>query len=245
MKRKKVIPIILLMLFVSVMKSYSQWGNVNPATAVTSSPIYRLGSVSIGNPTTTIPTILAAKGDVQIVEDVAGTGADIYATDINGNSIVMTGQSGTGYLKTNKPNMELIIGAGQWGENMYLKPDGRVGIGSYCFPTDVKLAVKGVIMATELRIKPFETNSCFVWPDYVFEANYKLLPLKEVEAYIIKNKHLPEIPSAKEVTEQGIPVGELNAKLLKKMEEITLYLIQIEKDNEKLRTQVEELQKSR
>lgn len=68
------------------------------------------------------------------------------------------------------------------------------------------------------------------WSDYVFKPTYKLIPLSEVKTYIDQNQHLPEIPSEEEVKKDGINLGEMNKLLLKKVEELTLYLI--EKDNE-------------
>jgi hypothetical protein len=66
-------------------------------------------------------------------------------------------------------------------------------------------------------------------PDYVFDPSYKLLPLNELKTYITTNKHLPNIPSAKEYEERGeLDLGELNRKLLEKVEELTLYILQLE-----------------
>ena len=62
------------------------------------------------------------------------------------------------------------------------------------------------------------------WPDYVFNSTYQLRPLAEVEAFIKTNSHLPEIPSAEEVANEGIDLAEMDASLLKKIEELTLYL---------------------
>lgn len=70
------------------------------------------------------------------------------------------------------------------------------------------------------------------WPDYVFQKNYSLKSLSEVEQYVLTNSHLPEISSAKEVEKQGINQGEMNAKLLQKIEELTLYLIDQNKKHE-------------
>jgi len=64
-------------------------------------------------------------------------------------------------------------------------------------------------------------------PDYVFESDYQLLSLKETKAYITENKHLPEIPSATEIGENGIDLGDMNMRLLKKIEELTLYQIEL------------------
>ena len=90
----------------------------------------------------------------------------------------------------------------------------------------------GYIYGRELNVQvgPF--------PDYVFQTEYDLMPLSELETYVKKNSHLPEIPSAKEVEENGMNVGEMNTLLLKKVEELTLYLIEQEKQLELLKEQV-------
>ena len=67
------------------------------------------------------------------------------------------------------------------------------------------------------------------WPDYVFDKEYNLLSLKEVEQHINEKGHLPNVPSAKEVEKNGFSVGEMNKKLLEKVEELMLYTIQQEK----------------
>jgi len=73
------------------------------------------------------------------------------------------------------------------------------------------------------------TTTLGVIPDYVFDPSYKLLPLNELKTYITTNKHLPNIPSAKEYEERGeLDLGELNRKLLEKVEELTLYILQLE-----------------
>ncbi|EFK58569.1 hypothetical protein U0038_06450 [Sphingobacterium spiritivorum] len=108
--------------------------------------------------------------------------------------------------------------------------NGNVGIG-ITTPRD-KLAVNGNIRAREIKV---ETNN---WPDYVFEEDYKLTPLAEVETFIKANKHLPEVPSAREIEEDGLSLGEMNKLMMKKIEELTLHLI--EKDKQ-LQTQQEEL----
>ncbi len=92
------------------------------------------------------------------------------------------------------------------------------------------LSVDGLILAKEVKIAIANTH----WADYVFEKEYKLMPLKDVEKFIANNKHLPEVPNTLEVENNGIDVVEINATLLKKVEELTLYLIEQNKRLEKL-----------
>lgn len=104
--------------------------------------------------------------------------------------------------------------------------NGNVGIGT-TDPQGYKLAVKGRLIAEEVVVK-LHTN----WPDFVFTDKYNLMDLKSVESFIDENSHLPNVPSAKEIGENGISLGEMNAVLLQKIEELTLYIIELKKENE-------------
>ncbi|QQT24835.1 MULTISPECIES: tail fiber protein [Sphingobacterium] len=106
-------------------------------------------------------------------------------------------------------------------ENGIWNTDGNVGIGTTT-PTE-RLAVNGNIRAKEIKVESAN------WPDYVFEEDYKLIPLAEVEAFIKVNKHLPDVPSAKKIEEDGLSVGEMNKLMMKKIEELTLHLIEKER----------------
>jgi len=110
--------------------------------------------------------------------------------------------------------------------------NGNVGIGT-SNPGIYKLAVEGVIGAREVKVT---TDS---WADFVFKPNYNLRSLSEVEQFIKTNNHLPEIPSEAEVKENGIGLGEMNAKLLQKVEELTLYLIEQDKKIQQLEQKIE------
>lgn len=77
------------------------------------------------------------------------------------------------------------------------------------------------------------------WSDFVFDRDYDLMTLKEVESYIKENGHLPDVPSAEEVKANGVEVGEMNAILLQKIEELTLYIIELEKKIEELNDEKE------
>lgn len=116
---------------------------------------------------------------------------------------------------------------------MLIKSNGNVGIGT-SNTDDFKLAVNGTIRAKEIKV---EAN----WADFVFEEGYKLRSLEEVAAYIKTNKHLPDIPSEKEVSENGIHIGEMNAKLLQKIEELTIYMIDMKNENDKLKAEIKEI----
>lgn len=101
-----------------------------------------------------------------------------------------------------------------------------------------KLFVNGSAIFTKAVVK-LTTN----WPDYVFESKYKLPSLSDVESYLMINKHLPDVPSAIEVKENGIDLGDNQTILLKKVEELTLYMIDLNKKVEKLAKENEELKK--
>ena len=77
--------------------------------------------------------------------------------------------------------------------------------------------------------------------DYVFEDNYNLKSLSEVESFVKENKHLPGMPSASEFAEKGMSVSEMSNKLLEKVEELTLHMIQLEKENKDLKEKVNSL----
>lgn len=111
------------------------------------------------------------------------------------------------------------------GANIYYS--GNVGIG--CDNPSVKLAVNGKIQATEVEIKSAPCS------DYVFENNYKLMNLSDLENFLKSNKHLPEVPSANEFKEKGCSLGQMDDLLLRKIEELTLYLIELKKENEQLK----------
>jgi len=121
--------------------------------------------------------------------------------------------------------------------NNFLILGNNVGIGT-SNPTS-KLTVAGNIHSKEVKV----TVDAGVVPDYVFADDYKLKSLQEIESYIKENKHLPEIPSAKEIEKNGLMLAEMNMSLLKKMEEMTLYMIEMKKENEYLKNNQKELEK--
>ena len=123
---------------------------------------------------------------------------------------------------------DLSFGTTTVNEALIIKQNGSIGIGTPD-PGSFKLAVEGKIGAHEVVVT---TEG---WADFVFEPEYKLMSLSELESFVKTNKHLPEIPSAAEVQENGVSVGEMNAKLLQKIEELTLHVIEMNKEVEFLK----------
>jgi hypothetical protein len=117
-----------------------------------------------------------------------------------------------------------------------LLASGFVGIGTQT-PGSM-LAVNGTILATEAKVKADVTT-----PDYVFESDYSLRSLNDVEVFVRTNKHLPDMPSAADLAQNGITLGQMSMDLLKKVEELTLYMIDLKKENEALKARIEDLEK--
>jgi hypothetical protein len=127
-------------------------------------------------------------------------------------------------------NIEFNVNSG---EAMRVTSSGNVGIGT----TDPSypLSVNGTIQAKEILVNTG-------WSDYVFDPAYRLATLPEVSAYVAENHHLPGIPSSAEVAEKGIPLGEMQSKLLAKIEELTLHMIEAEKENRELKERLQRLE---
>jgi len=161
------------------------------------------------------------------------TGGTLVASRNDGNTAYTELNNGTGrwWLGTGiNAGSDALFGIYDVnnGINRFIiNPAGNIGIGMN-YPTE-RLTVNGKIKASEIRVDGAGA------PDYVFEPGYKAETLEALESYIKTNKHLPDVPSAKEFERDGIAVGEMNKLLLKKIEELTLHLI--EKDKE-LKTQV-------
>ncbi|MCR9252376.1 MAG: hypothetical protein NXI20_18270 [bacterium] len=114
----------------------------------------------------------------------------------------------------------------------YMK--GSLAISGTNVPSGYKLSVDGKAILEEVNVELSQA-----WPDYVFESGYDLKPLEEVQEYIAINKRLPNIPSAQEVEKNGILLGQMNSKLLEKIEELTLYTIDLNQQNIELKEQLE------
>ena len=219
------------------------------------------GSTYLSNNADADTYFMKATGrDVEFGGDVSLTsmsGTDNFA--LNGPTslyISMDNDNNSGSMPENNAiifGRNDISGAGaNFNELMRINEDGNVGIGTFSIPSTYKLAVDGKILAEEVKVA-LSTG----WPDYVFAKGYKRMPLQDLKSFIEENHHLPNIPSQKEIKEAGgISVGEMNAKLLEKLEELTLYLIEedekidalrdeltlLKKENEALKNRLENLE---
>lgn len=183
------------------------------------------GNVGIGT-TGPLEKLQVDKGNIKVRGannfSASGDQAVLYLGDNNNyiRSIYGQGVAIGGYILT----------APYYADAINIALGGNVGIGT-SNPGSFKLAVEGTIGAREIKV--LTTNP---FPDFVFHKDYKLLPIYELESYIAANNHLPEIPSAKEVeNSDGIALGEMQLKLLQKLEEQTLYIIQLQKQIDELK----------
>jgi len=141
----------------------------------------------------------------------------------------------------NTSNERLSVYAGPIGstaatETLIIGGNGNVGIGTTS--PEAKLTVKGKIVASEIHVKDIGAI-----PDYVFKPDYELMSSSKVEDYVKQNQHLPEVPSEKEFKENGTNMAEMNALLLKKIEELKLYSIDQNKSLKEQAKKIETLER--
>jgi len=158
--------------------------------------------------------------------DISGPYSDfsVIKMESNGNMGFYTNVSTNSAYSATETDLKQYL-------RMWITGDGRVSIGNLN-PNSYKLAVDGKIGARGVKV----TLDPQWWPDYVLDSSYKLMNLDKLQIYIDKNKHLPNIPSAEEVRKnEGVELGEMNVKLLEKIEELTLYVIDLKKEIEAIK----------
>ena len=235
------ISVLFVIFFLSIGFVQAQWAN-------NANNIYstNTGFVGIGTTAPAAPLDVVVPGS-----STAYTILGEFRSTLGGNSwLQVTTSTGTLNLGVGGPGPGGTPHPYLWSstDNLFIGADGNptlfvqgmgngnVGIGT----TDTKgykFAVNGTAVFNKVVVKPYP------WADYVFNTEYRLRPLREVDQYIQQNHHLPEVPSAAEVEKNGLDVGQNQAVLLKKIEELTLYVIAMEKDKDEMKKTISKQQK--
>ena len=124
--------------------------------------------------------------------------------------------------------------------DFFVSHNGYVGIGTSTIPADYKLAVAGKMITEGVTIK-LKSD----WPDYVFDKSYKLMSIPDLKNYVEENKHLPDMKPAQQVKDDGMDVEETQAKLVQKVEELTLYMIRQQEKIDHLEKELLDLKASK
>lgn len=179
--------------------------------------------------------------------NLGGTGINLYtANEIAfGGAIFPTDTSLILWSNSNANNYLVFqpswgnTGIGTYTPNAKLHINGSqlIGSNSARIATGYSLSVDGKIMSEESTVLPSGS-----WPDYVFDDSYKLMPLEELESSIRLNKHLPNIPPAAVIEKKGIDLGDMNRRLVEKVEELTLYLIELKKEIKSMNEKIHKLE---
>lgn len=217
---------LLVSIFSSVIELKAQTTNIFPAN----------GNVGIGTTSPTVPldiakpgTIVlrarntATTGDGSAIFDMANSSSSYWRTVIGGANNGLGLTTGQYYIERAGSGVRFLIDG--INGNVLINKTTQTN-------TSYKLDVNGKVRANEIVVNT-------TGADFVFADNYKLNTLKDVELFVKENKHLPEIPSAAEMIEQGMEVGELTKRLLQKVEELTLYIIEQQKEIDALKALTE------
>jgi hypothetical protein len=202
------------------------------------------GNVGIG--TTTPATALhifdtvdngGSVGNILVESTTNNAGLYLKDDQTGGRGFIMASSGGSASVPSSFRIIDLTAGI----DRLDINNAGAIGIGTTdpCTnsqaPQNCKLSVAGAIQAYDVTVN----NS---WSDYVFDSGYRLAPLAEVAGYIKDHHHLPDIPATEEVQQKGVSVGDMQAKLLAKIEELTLHMIEAEKENRELRERIARLE---
>lgn len=199
-----------------------------------SNPSCKIDVDGMAKATAILSTTLSITGDINF-RGLAGNSTKVITIDNNGDLLTedfSTFHDNMGnHVASQNLNLngnKLVNGSSGIG-GIYIHTNGNVRIGTGTMNPTKALEVNGTIRSKEVIVEI--TN----WSDFVFDNNYNLMSLKDTESFIKQNGHLPNVPSASEVESNGIQLGEMNAILLQKIEELTLYVIELEKQVQKLK----------
>lgn len=233
--------------------------------------VFKSSGIGVGTNSPSAQFHLYGKGADFKIEDTPGGGdnsADIYLQNVDANDVVINKlnifSEGTGsYFHAQGTDLSstLMTFGVNWDHAITLR-DGLmvgfgtdnpvehfhvvdkayfqdvVGIGTRNVPSGYSLAVSGGIIAEKVKVAVEGSSD---WADYVFDEGYELMSIQELDTYITQNDHLPNIPSTQELQGQGLDLAEMQKLQMEKIEELTLYLIQLSKENEELRKTLHEV----
>ncbi len=183
---------------------YYNSGKIGVGTNDPSAPLHVSGGIELFRLESTSDPMMTFYHGSSMKAWIQAFGDDLYITN-----------KSSGRLRLRNGNVDRLV----------IDPTGNVVIGSSSGASGYRLSVNGKIACEEILIDDFN-----YWPDYVFEKNYGLPSIEEMEKSINENKHLPGIPSAKEIKDNGgYEVGDIQKKLLEKVEELSLYIIDLNK----------------
>ncbi|MBI2275707.1 MAG: hypothetical protein HYU70_18085 [Bacteroidetes bacterium] len=198
------------------------------SSVINAMAILNNGNVGIGN---------SSPASKLVISNTGANGLEINPVNgLNGGTdIISYNRNTSAYTPLQMVGSNFMFGTSSVPNGISLLNNGNVGVG-ITSPSE-KLSVNGNVSAKKIIVT--QTG----WSDYVFDKGYPLRSLSSLESYINQNKHLPEVPSAKEVEEKGVSVGDNQALLLKKIEELTLYMIELHKENIVMREEVQQLKR--
>jgi hypothetical protein len=225
---------------------FSQNGNVGIGTGIPT-PVARLDVRVTGS--NTLINAAEASSDIGLSMSLIGTSPTFGFNQMysGGYKFMGNGYAGMFQYSTTTGDLNFYtsnatgFGISTSTPTAKMHVNGNMVIGSSLISpaTGYQLSVDGKIISEELKVQLSGS-----WPDYVFGENYKLMPLDDLENSIRQNKHLPNIPSAADITaEKGFEVGDISKRLLEKIEELTLYIIQLKKENTRLEERLNQVEK--
>lgn len=219
------------------------------------------GNVGIGiNPTQK----LHVNGNALVAGDVTVNGTSpiiqLQESGVNKGFVQLSGDNlrvgtnssndlGSFVVRTNGADRFLVdaLGVAAFNNNVVMTANafingnaraGTLNVGTSLNTAGYIVRIGGKMICEEVKVKLISSG----WPDYVFSDKYKLPTLQELQSFIQKNKHLPNIPSAAEVEKEGIDLGDMQKRMMEKIEELTLYILQLEKKNQELNLRVANLE---
>lgn len=237
---------LLVQLFVFLLFNssvFAQYFSQTTSTTKINYTIRHYGDISIGSNITTPLNKLHVDGAIRITgTPPSGYGGPTLIFGQNNSISPEWGQFNIEYLPNEGLNFSIPWPNPGFGNfDLFLSHTNKVGMGTNNFNctdcNEYRLFVKNGIKTEKIKVEIAANNG---WADYVFDDNYNLMSINSLKEYLILHNHLPEVPTEKEAIENGIELKEMNILLLKKVEELTLYLIEL---NEKLQKQNEEIEK--